>query len=154
MPRVLQIGARMGTSRVIAATGSRKQPTTSINTFASSRKTQGVWVKASTQAATASVTRVTVSSHPKIDAAATMSSTVAVVSIVSIEIFTSIFRERVRYQRNPRASAYAEAMIAPSVGVNTPTVMLPSRITGVISARKASVKVLISADQENVVSRP
>jgi hypothetical protein len=45
-------------------------------------------------------------------------------------------------------------MIAPSVGVNTPTVMPPRRITGVISARKASAKVLPSADQENVVSRP
>src|SRR5882672_2493826 len=97
MPRVLQIGTRMGTSRVIAATGSRKQPITSISTFASSRNTQGVWVKASTQAATASVTRVTVRSQPKIEAAATIRSTVAVVSIVSIEIFTSIFRERVRY---------------------------------------------------------
>src|SRR5712675_3809538 len=99
MPRVLQIGTRMGTSRVIAATGSRKQPMKSISRFASSRNTQGVWVNDSTQAATASVTRVTVNSHPKIDAAATISSTVAVVSIVSIEIFTSIARERVRYQR-------------------------------------------------------
>src|SRR5206468_11494778 len=36
-------------------------------------------------AATASVTRVTVRSQPKIEAAATISSTVAVVSIVSIE---------------------------------------------------------------------
>src|SRR5437867_8563401 len=105
MPRVLQIGTRMGTSIVIAATGSRKQPTTSINTFASSRNTQGVWVKASTQAATASVTRVTVSSHPKIEAAATISSTVAVVSIVSMEIFTSILISIVRYQTRPRASA-------------------------------------------------
>ena len=77
----------------------------SIRRFARSRNTQGVWVNESTQAATASVTRVTVSSHPKIEAAATMRSTVAVVSIVSMEIFTSIFRERVRYHRSPRARA-------------------------------------------------
>src|SRR5207249_5070303 len=98
MPRVLQIGTRMGTSSVIAATGSRQHPMKSIRRFASSRNTQDVWVNESTQAATASVTRVTVSSHPKIEAAATMRSTVAVVSIVSIEILTSILISMVRYQ--------------------------------------------------------
>jgi hypothetical protein len=105
MPRVLQIGMRMGTSRVIAATGSRKHPMKSIKRFASSRNTQGVWVNESTQAATASVTRVTVRSQPKIDAAATISSTVAVVSIVSIEIFTSILISIVRYHTSPSARA-------------------------------------------------
>src|SRR5262249_22609239 len=137
-----------------AATGSRKHRRKSMRKFASSRKTQGVWVKASTAAATASVTRVTVSSQPKIDAAATMRSTVAVVSIVSIVILASIFQLSVRYQKIPRKSAYAEATIAPSVGVNTPTVMPPSRITGVIIARKASAPVRASADQEKVASRP
>src|SRR5262252_1226631 len=105
MPRVLQIGTKIGTSKVIAATGSRKQPRNRISTFASKRNTQGVWVKESTHAATASVTRVTVSSQPKIDAAATMSSTVAVVSIVSIEILASIRRFIVRYHSKPRTSA-------------------------------------------------
>src|SRR5438874_792280 len=55
MPRVLQIGARMGTSSVIAATGPRKHPMKSIRRFASSRKTQGVWVNERTPAATAPV---------------------------------------------------------------------------------------------------
>src|SRR5258708_39578929 len=112
MRRVLQIGTRMGTSRVIAATGSRKHPMKSIRRFASSRNTQGVWVKESTQAATASVTRVTVNSQPKIDAAATISSTVAEDSIVSIEIFTSIFRSLGRDQTSPRASRYDEEVLA------------------------------------------
>src|SRR5262249_4783532 len=118
------------------------------------RNTHGVWVNDSTAAATASVTRVTVSSQPKIDAAATISSTVAVGSIVSIEIFASIFQLRVRYQNRPRTSAYAEATIAPTVGVNTPKVMPPSRITGVIIARKASANVRPSAGQEKTASRP
>src|SRR5882672_10579880 len=111
MPSFWQIGTRIGTSSVIAATGSRKQPTTSISTFASSRNTQGACVNESTQTATASVTRVTVSSQPKIDAAATMKSTVAVVSMVSIEILASMRQSSVRYQARPRTSAYAEATI-------------------------------------------
>src|SRR5205823_11642852 len=57
--------------------------------LARSRNTQGLWVNESTQRATMSVTRVAVSNHPKIEAAATMNITVAVVSIVSIETFTS-----------------------------------------------------------------
>ena len=48
-----------------------------------------------------SVTRVAVSSQPKIDAAATMNSTVAVVSMVSIDTLTSILNVSVRYQKRP-----------------------------------------------------
>ena len=48
-----------------------------------------------------SVTRVAVSIQPKIDAAATMNSTVAVVSMVSIETLISIFQFSVRYQTRP-----------------------------------------------------
>src|SRR5262249_11129233 len=118
------------------------------------RNTHGVWVNESTAAATASVTRVTVRSQPKIDAAATISSTVAVVSMVSMVIFASIFQLSVRYQARPSTSAYAEATIAPSVGVNTPKVIPPSRITGVIIARKASANVRPSAGQENSASLP
>src|SRR5438128_7710384 len=116
----------------IAAGGSREQPTKSINRLTSSRNTQGLWVKASTQAATASVTRVAVRSQPKIDAAATMNITVAVVSIVSIETFTSILHLSVRYQTSPRNSAQTEAAIAPSVGVHTHAVIPPLSSTRVM----------------------
>ena len=120
MPSFWQIGIRIGTSSVIAAVGSRKQPTNSSNRLASSRKTCGLLEKASTHSATASVTRVTVSSQPKIEAAATMNRTVAVVSIVSMVILIRRRQSSVRYQKRPRNSAHMEAAIAPSVGVNTP----------------------------------
>ena len=51
MPSFWQIGIRIGTSSVIAAVGSRKQPTNSISRLASSRNIAGLLVKASTQAA-------------------------------------------------------------------------------------------------------
>src|SRR5207302_981636 len=79
----------VGTRSVIAAVGSRKHPTTSMSTFASARNTQGLCVKASTQAANASVTCATVRSQPKMDAAATMNRTAAVVSMVSMVTLTS-----------------------------------------------------------------
>ncbi len=44
MPSFWQIGTRMGTSSVIAAVGSRKQPTNSISRFASSRNMFGLLV--------------------------------------------------------------------------------------------------------------
>src|SRR5437660_2393223 len=127
-----------GTRIRMAAVGSSKQPTNSMSRLTSSRNTQGVWVKASTHAATASVTRVAVRSQPKIDAAATMNITVAVVSIVSIETFTSIFQVSVWYQTSPRNSAQTHAAIAPSVGVNTPVVMPPISSTGVMTGITAS----------------
>ena len=109
-----------------------------MSTLTNSRNTQGVWVKASTHAATASVTRVAVNSQPKIDAAATMNITTAVVSIVSIETLTSIFHVMVRYQTRPSTSAHTHAAIAPSVGVNTPVVIPPIRRTGVMIGMTAS----------------
>src|SRR5439155_7757296 len=110
----------------------------SMSRFASNRNTHGVWVKASTQVATASVTRVAVSSQPNIDAAATMNITVAVVSMVSIDTLTSILQVRVRYQTSPRNRAQTQAAIAPSVGVNTPVVMPPMSNIGVMIGSTAS----------------
>src|SRR5947209_20606019 len=95
-------GINTGTRIRIAAVGARKEHTNSIRRFASSRNTHGVWVNAKTHAATMSVTRVAVSSQPKIDAAATMNITVAVVSMVSIDTFTSIRHLSVRYHPRPR----------------------------------------------------
>src|SRR6266581_2900721 len=138
MPSCCTTGISTGTRMRIAAVGSRKQPTKSISRLTSSRNTQGLCVKASTQAATASVTRVAVRSQPKIDAAATMNITVAVVSIVSIETLTSIFHVNVRYQTSPRNSAQTQAAIAPSVGVNTPVVIPPINSTGVMIGSTAS----------------
>jgi hypothetical protein len=62
--------------------------------LASSRKTQASLVKPSTQAAMAVVTPVAVSIQPKIDAAATMNITVAVVSTVSRQTLTNIFQRQ------------------------------------------------------------
>ena len=85
-----------------------------------------------------SVTRVVVSSQPKIDAAATMNSTIAVVSMVSIDTLTSIRHVSVRYQKRPRNSAQIDAATAPSVGVKMPVVMPPIRSTGVMIGSTAS----------------
>src|SRR5260221_6440025 len=123
MPSLGKIGRRIGTRIVIAAVGSRKQPTNSISRLASSRKPAGVEVTDSTQLAIISVVRVAVSIQPKIDAAATMKSTAAVVSIVSIDTFTSFFHVTVRYQTSPRKSAHTQAAIAPSVAAKIPVVM-------------------------------
>src|SRR6266567_1715918 len=138
----------------MAAVGSRKQPTKSMSRLTSSRNTQGVCVKASTHAATASVTRVAVRSQPKIDAAATMNITVAVVSMVSIETFTSIFQVSVWYQTSPRNSAQTHAAIAPSVGVNTPVVMPPINSTGVMIGSTASNLNLKSAASRPATQAP
>ena len=84
------------------------------------------------------MTRVAVSSQPKIDAAATMKSTTAVVSIVSIETLTSILNDSVRYQTRPRNSAQIDAATAPSVGVKMPVTMPPISSTGVMIGSTAS----------------
>ena len=89
-------------------------------------------MKASTQPAISSVVFVTVSIQPKIEAAATMNSTVAVVSIVSIDTLISIFQFSVRNQTTPRNSDHTQAAIAPSVAVKTPVVMPPISSTGVM----------------------
>ena len=138
MPSLAMIGMNTGTRIVIAAIVSMKQPTNSRNTFASSRNTYGLSEIDSTQMPIASVTRVVVSTHAKIDADATMNSTTAVVSIVSIDTLTSIRHVSVRYQTSPRNSAHATAATAASVGVNRPLAMPPIRITGVSSAMNAS----------------
>src|SRR5512143_3107822 len=127
----------MGTRIVMAAVGSRKQPTNSISRLASSRNIHGSVVKASTQAAIISVVRVTVSIQPKIEAAATISSTIEVVSIVSIETLISIFQLSDRNQTSPRNSDHTQAAIAPSVAVNTPAVMPPISSTGVMMGNTA-----------------
>src|SRR5437867_1722469 len=138
IPSCCTTGMSTGTRMVIAATGSRKHPTNSISKLASSRNTHGLCVKANTHKATASVTLVAVNSQPKIDAAATMNNTTAVVSMVSIDTLTSIFHVMVRYQTSPRNSAQTQAAIAPSVGVNTPVVMPPINSTGVMIGITAS----------------
>ena len=75
---------------------------------------------------------MTVSIQPKIDAAATISSTIEVVSIVSIETLISIFQLSERNQKMPRKSDHTHAAIAPSVAVKTPAVMPPISSTGVM----------------------
>src|SRR5450631_1623875 len=133
----------------IDAVGSRKQPTNSISRFASSKKTHGLCVNDKTQAANESVTLVTVRSQPKMDAAATMNMTVAVVSMVSIETLISIFHDSVRYQTMPRNSAQTHAAMAPSVGVKMPLVMPPTSSTGVMIGRTASKRNFQSAASNN-----
>src|SRR6187200_3180542 len=94
MPSWVAIGSRIGTRIVIAAVGSRKQPTKSISRLASRRKTHASLVNASTQAAIAAVTPVAVSIQPKIDAAATMKSTVLVVDGVEADLDEHLQVER------------------------------------------------------------
>ena len=148
-PSFMAMGSRMGTRMVMAAVGSRKQPTNSISRLASSRNTQASLVKPSTQAAMSVVTPVAVSIQPKIDAAATMNNTVDVVSIVSRQTLTNIFHFRVRYQANPRIRAQTQAAMAPSVGVNRPVVMPPISSTGVMMGSSASnLKILSSTNSE------
>ena len=134
MPSLAMIGMNTGTRIVIAAIVSMKQPTNRRKTFASSRNTSGLSEIDSTQLPIASVTWVVVRTHAKIDADATMNRTTAVVSIVSIEIFTNMRQLSVRYQTKPRNSAHATAATAASVGVKRPVAMPPMRITGVKSA--------------------
>src|SRR5207253_6845352 len=149
MPSSLQIGTRIGTRMVIAAVGSRKQPTNSISRLASTRKTQASCVKPSTHAEIAAVTPVAVSIQPKMLAAATMKSTVDVVSTVSMHTFTNIFQESVRYQNRPNAIAQTQAAIAPSVGVKTPVVMPPISSTGVMIGSTAWNLNILSAAKSN-----
>ena len=82
----------MGTKMVMAAVGSKKQPTNNISKLAKSKNFQGSCVKPKTQSLMAAVTPVAVSIQPKILAAATMNMTVAVVSTVSKQIFTNILK--------------------------------------------------------------
>src|SRR6185295_18810212 len=102
---------------------SRKQPTNSISRLASSRNCHGSVAKVSTHCAISSVVRVAVSIQPKIEAAATMKSTVDEVSTVSMHDLTSVFRLSVRYHTRPRNNAHTQAAMAPSVAVKRPVVM-------------------------------
>ena len=93
------------------------------------------------------VTPVAVSIQPKIEAAATMKSTVEVVSMVSRQTLTNIFHESVPYQAKPRIMAHTQAAIAPSVGVKRPVVMPPISSTGVMMGSRASnLKILSSTN--------
>jgi hypothetical protein len=122
---------------VMAAVGSRKQPTNSISRLASSRKTQGSRVKPSTHSPMAVVTPVAVSIQPKIDAAATMNITVAVVSTVSRQTLTNIFQLSVRYQAKPRNNAQARWRRWRLGGREQPVVMPPISSTGVMMGSTA-----------------
>ena len=122
---------------VMAAVGSRKQPTNSISRLASSKNCQGSSVTLNTHVLMAAVTPVEVSSQPKMLAAATMNKTVAVVSTVSKQIFKNNLKFRVRYQTKPKIKAQTHAAIAPSVGVNTPVLMPPISSTGVMMGSSA-----------------
>ena len=84
------------------------------------------------------MTPVAVSIQPKIDAAATMNITVAVVSTVSRQTLTKLFQLSVRYQARPSTMAHTQAAIAPSVGVKMPVVMPPISSTGVMIGSTAS----------------
>src|SRR5437764_7677710 len=154
MPSCRTAGISTGIAIRIAAVGSRKQPTNSNSRLTSSRNTHAELVNPSTHVVTMSVTRVAVSSQPKIDAAATMKSTVAVVSMVSIDTFTSILNDRVRYQTTPRNSAQIDAATAPSVGVKMPVVMPPINSTGVMIGSTASNLNFQSAPNNTIIATP
>ena len=108
----------------------------------------------STHAVTMSVTRVAVSSQPKIDAAATMNSTTAVVSMVSIETLINMRNDSVRYQTSPRNSAQIDAATAPSVGVKMPVTMPPISSTGVMIGSTASNLNFQSATNSSTIATP
>ena len=91
------------------------------------------------------MTPVAVSIQPKIDAAATMNITVAVVSTVSRQTLMNIFQLIVRYQTRPRNMAQTLAAMAPSVGVNRPVVMPPISSTGVMIGSTAWKRKMRSA---------
>src|SRR5688572_6315895 len=138
MPSLSTTGMSTGTAIRMAAVGSRKQPMKSSSRLTRSRNTHGVSVKAGTHSVTMSVTRVAVSSQPKIDAAATMNSTTAVVSMVSIETLVNMRNDSDRYQTMPRNSAQIDAATAASVGVKMPLAMPPMSSTGVMMGSTAS----------------
>ncbi len=69
---------------LIAAMVSRKQPTTSSSRLISSRMMYWLSVSDSSASVASSVSRVVVSTQPNSEAAPTISSTPAVVSMVSI----------------------------------------------------------------------
>src|SRR5688572_26875752 len=85
-PSSSAMGKSNGTRMVMAAVGSRKQPTTNISRLANNKNTQACRVNPSTQSASPVVAPVAVSIQPKMEDAATMNITVAVVCTVSRQI--------------------------------------------------------------------
>src|SRR3546814_18563203 len=85
MPSFNTSGSRIGTRMVMAAMVSMKQPTTRISTLASSRNTHLLWVTARIASVSVWAACVVVSSQANPDAAVTMNSTDADVSIVGSE---------------------------------------------------------------------
>ncbi|KAG1264790.1 hypothetical protein G6F66_014178 [Rhizopus arrhizus] len=77
------MGSRMGTRIVMAAMVSMKQPTIRISTLAISRNTHLFCVTLRMASVSVCAACVVVSNHAKTDAAVTMNSTEAVVSMVS-----------------------------------------------------------------------
>ncbi len=90
MPSFSTIGSRIGTRMVIAAMVSMKQPTNRIRMLASSRNTHLFWVIPSIASVRVCAACDTVSSQAKIEAAVTMNSTEAVVSMVSKVAFATV----------------------------------------------------------------
>ena len=91
---------------------------------------------------------VAVSIQLKIDDAATISITVAVVSTVSRQTLVNIFSVIVRYQKAPSTTAQTQAAMAPSVGVNRPVVMPPISSTGVMIGSTACEAELPVGDEQ------
>ena len=100
------------------------------------------------------MTPVAVSIQPKMLAAATMNSTVEVVSTVSRQTLTNIFQLSVRYQTRPSTIAQTQAAIAPSVGVKMPVVMPPISSTGVMIGSTAWKRKTLSAANSTHQRRP
>src|SRR5258706_6984515 len=94
MPTLRRIGISTGTRMLIEAIGSRKQPTTSSSALISNRMMYLLSVRFSSASAPASVSRVVVSTHPNSEAAATIKSTPAVGSVVSIENLLNSFYDK------------------------------------------------------------
>ena len=90
------MGSRIGTRMVIAAMVSRKQPTTSISMLTRIRNTHLFSVSEVMKVENTCAAWLTVSSHAKIEAAVTMKSTDAVVSIVSKLALASVAKVIVR----------------------------------------------------------
>ena len=83
MPSLSTIGNRIGTSTVMAAMVSMKQPTNRTRRLASKRNTHLLWVKPRMASDRSCAAWLAVRSQAKMEAAVTMKRTDAVVSMVS-----------------------------------------------------------------------
>ncbi len=138
---------------VMAATVSMKKPTMNRIRLRMIRTMILLSVNPVIRATKCSVTRLLVSSQAKIEAPATISRMMAVVSMVSMETRIKRRRFSVRYHTSPRNNAQATAAVAASVGVNQPVRMPPTMMTGVISDMIARLKVAQSTFSEKEASR-